>query len=207
MENLKSEARLSEEEVAQRNEKMLSKVADFYRNELKGLGRLTDKEIRNSKEMVMKLIRERLTDAEKEIIFLMYGIKDGIVRTFEDTAKVFGLTSEQVEEIDRVAFVKIRPSCSYEESIWKKINPTILPSKNNLEKTKQVIEEFVKSLTVLEQKIFNLRECGADGEPMMLSDVGEVFKMSARKVACIEMRVHRKIEKYCLRVIKIKRIM
>lgn len=204
MNNLETKARLTKEEIAQKNREMICKVANYYRDALKELGYISIREIKNSKNQLINLIKERLTDDEKEVVFLTYGTKDGAIRSFEETAKVLRITAEQVEEIDRVSFLKICPSCSYEESIWKKVNPKILPSVDDLENTKRIIEGFVSTLTDIEQKIHKMREHGIVGEPMMLKEIGKKLDMDARKVGKIEMVVHRKIVKYCLKVLKAK---
>ena len=204
MNNLETKARLTKEEVAQRNKEMICQVANYYRDALKELGCMSIREIKNSRNQLINLIKERLTDAEKEVVFLTYGIIDGRIRKFEETAKVLGITAEQVEEIDRVSFLKICPSCSYEESIWKKVNPKILPSVDDLANSKRIIESFVSTLTNIEQKIYEMREHGIVGEPMMLKEIGKKLNMDARKVGKIEMIVHRKIVKYCLKELKAK---
>lgn len=202
MGNYEKIERLPNDEAAQRIEKLLSKAADYYRRELKTFGCLTEQEINNSKKRVFKLIQERLTNEEKEVVFLMYGIKDGIVRDFEKTAKDLGLTTEQVEEIEKNAFIKIRPAGSYEEYVWKTVNPKIIPSKEDIETTKHVIENFLKELTELEQIVFRIFE--SDEEDLIVDDQScELLDIDNKKLRKILMEVYQKIERYCSIVIKV----
>ncbi len=51
---------------------------------------------------------EMITDKERQVIILRFGLEDGVPRTLEDTAKRFGITRERVRQIETVALKKLR---------------------------------------------------------------------------------------------------
>ena len=50
----------------------------------------------------------QMSDRERDILTLRYGLKDGISRTLGETAKQFGITRERVRQIEQVAKRKLR---------------------------------------------------------------------------------------------------
>ena len=66
-------------------------------------------------ELAVFLLRERIASLlekmsprERKILILRYGLKDGITRTLDETAKKFGITRERVRQIEGVAMRKLR---------------------------------------------------------------------------------------------------
>lgn len=49
-----------------------------------------------------------LKDREREIIMLRYGFKDGVGRSLEECAKVFGVSRERVRQVEARALLKLR---------------------------------------------------------------------------------------------------
>jgi len=53
-------------------------------------------------------VLETLTDREREIIKLRYGLGDGYTYTLEEVGRMFKITREAVQEIERRAVTKLR---------------------------------------------------------------------------------------------------
>ena len=51
---------------------------------------------------------KRMTDRERSVLILRYGLDDGISRTLGETAKHFGITRERVRQIELAAMRKLR---------------------------------------------------------------------------------------------------
>ena len=51
---------------------------------------------------------QRMSERERRILTLRYGLEDGISRTLGETAKHFGITRERVRQIEAVAMKKLR---------------------------------------------------------------------------------------------------
>ena len=59
------------------------------------------------RERIEVLLR-RMTDRERSVLILRYGLQDGITRTLGETAKQFGITRERVRQIELAAMRKLR---------------------------------------------------------------------------------------------------
>lgn len=63
------------------------------------------------------LLRERieellqsLTDRERQVLELRFGLKDGKTRTLEEVGKYFDVTRERIRQIEGKALVKLKKS-------------------------------------------------------------------------------------------------
>lgn len=59
---------------------------------------------------------EKMTPREKRILILRFGLKDGVPRTLNETAKSFRITRERVRQIEAVAMKKLRDIISTQEA-------------------------------------------------------------------------------------------
>jgi len=59
------------------------------------------------RERIASLL-EKMNTRERKILILRYGLKDGITRTLDETAKKFGITRERVRQIESAAMKKLR---------------------------------------------------------------------------------------------------
>ncbi len=64
----------------------------------------------------IKELLEKMTPREQKILTLRFGLKDGIPRTLNETAKHFGITRERVRQIETVAMKKLRDIMSSQEA-------------------------------------------------------------------------------------------
>lgn len=56
----------------------------------------------------IKGLLEKMSNRERKILSLRFGLKDGVGHTLRDTAKHFGITRERVRQIESAAMKKIR---------------------------------------------------------------------------------------------------
>ncbi|MBU1087541.1 MAG: RNA polymerase sigma factor RpoD [Candidatus Omnitrophica bacterium] len=56
----------------------------------------------------MEQVMETLSDREKKVLVLRFGIKDGYPRTLEEVGKIFNVTRERVRQIEAKALRKLR---------------------------------------------------------------------------------------------------
>lgn len=68
----------------------------------------------------IKDLLSRMSDRERKILSLRFGLKDGIRRTLRETSEYFGITRERVRQIESVAMRKLREYMREEESVEKK---------------------------------------------------------------------------------------
>lgn len=59
---------------------------------------------------------QRMSERERRIVSLRFGLEDGISRTLGETAKHFGITRERVRQIEVVAMRKLRTFLTTEEA-------------------------------------------------------------------------------------------
>ncbi|OIO38681.1 MAG: hypothetical protein AUJ75_02510 [Candidatus Omnitrophica bacterium CG1_02_49_10] len=67
-------------------------------------------------EQITNLL-ELMSERERRIITLRFGLKDGIARTLEETAKEFGITRERVRQIEVGAILKLRSLMEIQKTI------------------------------------------------------------------------------------------
>ena len=53
-------------------------------------------------------VLDTLSEREKEVIILRYGLEDGHTRTLEEVGRRFGVTRERIRQIENKAISKIR---------------------------------------------------------------------------------------------------
>ncbi len=64
-----------------------------------------------SQDLLRKQIREilgSLTEREKKILEMRFGLEDGVTHTLEEVGKVFNVTRERIRQIEAKALEKIR---------------------------------------------------------------------------------------------------
>ena len=59
------------------------------------------------REQIYKLLNE-LTEREKGVLALRFGMDDGTPRTLEEVGKYFGVTRERIRQIEGKALKKLR---------------------------------------------------------------------------------------------------
>ncbi len=60
------------------------------------------------------VLLKRMTERERAVVILRYGLEDGVTRTLGETAKQFGITRERVRQIELAAMKKLRSFLSSE---------------------------------------------------------------------------------------------
>lgn len=60
-------------------------------------------------EQIDELLRE-LTDRERQVLELRFGLKDGRPRTLEEVGKYFDVTRERIRQIEGKALTKLKKS-------------------------------------------------------------------------------------------------
>lgn len=63
-----------------------------------------------------KELLARMTPRERKILTLRFGLKDGVMRTLNETAKHFGITRERVRQIEFAAMQKLRSIMKSQEA-------------------------------------------------------------------------------------------
>jgi RNA polymerase primary sigma factor len=53
-------------------------------------------------------VLKKLSDRERKVLILKYGLEDGVERTLEEVGKYFGVTRERIRQIEAKAFKKLR---------------------------------------------------------------------------------------------------
>ena len=61
------------------------------------------------REQIDELLRE-LTDRERQVLELRFGLKDGRPRTLEEVGKYFDVTRERIRQIEGKALTKLKKS-------------------------------------------------------------------------------------------------
>ncbi len=68
---------------------------------------LSDLQDREDSALVRRLVRECLTDREREIVTLRYGLGGGMLRTQREIAKKMGISRSYVSRIEKRALEKL----------------------------------------------------------------------------------------------------
>ena len=69
----------------------------------------------------------KMTERERRVVILRYGLEDDISRTLGETAKFFGITRERVRQIEVVAMRKLRAMIAEEEGAAPAAAPPAAP--------------------------------------------------------------------------------
>ncbi|MCK4570934.1 sigma-70 family RNA polymerase sigma factor [Candidatus Bipolaricaulota bacterium] len=70
---------------------------------------------------LVKALNERLTDREKRILELRYGLKDYQPKTLDEVGIVFGISRERVRQIQKEALTKLQDSDLKQKLEWFKL--------------------------------------------------------------------------------------
>lgn len=144
------------------------------------------------------LINSSLSDKEKKVIFLRYGLFDGKNRTLEEVGKVMGVTRERIRQIEVKAFKKIRSRAefkkyqnNYEEKDVKVIKES---QKNNVSSR----DAFFKKINSIEmplyyKKILLLRYGFVDNNTHTYEEIARIMKITPDKVKRYLERAMKKI--------------
>jgi len=73
-----------------------------------GLEPIAISEDSQAKEMVLKIVRERLNVRECQIVTMRFGLDDTKPHTLEEVGQKFGLTRERIRQIENVAIKRLR---------------------------------------------------------------------------------------------------
>ena len=84
---------------------------------LKGEGKMSKHYPRNGKkwEGLYGSRKHFLSDQQREVIELRYGLKDGIPKTAEEVAQILGVPSQIIDEIMEEAFHRMKSIRIYEK--------------------------------------------------------------------------------------------
>jgi RNA polymerase primary sigma factor len=58
-----------------------------------------------------------LTDREKAILAMRFGLNDGVEKTLEEIGKVFGVTRERIRQIESEALKKLRVKMEQRDNV------------------------------------------------------------------------------------------
>lgn len=95
------------------------RLKDFFQYEVDNSFNDMERQIENADllQTLEKMITERLTIREQEIIYLRFGLKDGKQRTLEEIARVYNLSRNRIRRIEAKALRKMRFSIK-EYGLW-----------------------------------------------------------------------------------------
>ena len=151
------------------------------------------------------LLNSSLTDKEKRILFLRYGLLDGKRRTLEEVGKVMGVTRERIRQIEAKAFVKIRKRAEF-----KKYNPDYCKKENvvELEKAKNIKdnrEDLLNKINSINmpthyKKVLYLRYGFLDGKLHTNEEIAKIMRVSIERVKKYHERAITKLESLNLEV-------
>ncbi len=86
-------------------------LADYIRDDRT----LSAEEVFIQKEMkedIRKLLEAKLTEKERDIIFLRFGFTDGKIHTLEEVGDMYGVTRERIRQIESKALKKLKHPCN-----------------------------------------------------------------------------------------------
>lgn len=86
------------------------RLKDFFQYKTDNSFDNMEKQIENIdlSQTLVKMITERLTKREQEIIYLRFGLKDGKQRTLEEVAKGYNVSRDRIRQIEAKALRKMR---------------------------------------------------------------------------------------------------
>jgi len=81
----------------------------------------TKVEVRARREFLERMFEKHLTERERKILVLYYGLDDGEEMTLEEVGKLLGVTRERIRQLRNRAFEKLRQSSDGEtlEQFWR----------------------------------------------------------------------------------------
>jgi RNA polymerase sigma factor (sigma-70 family) len=137
-------------------------------------------------EEEFRIRHSKLTDREKQIIELRYGLNDNNPKTIEETAKILNISVQNVSRIQKIALDQIKTNKFKQIKPKKKFQT---PLEKFLEKAKISEEEFrdrYLNLNYRVRRIIELRFGLNDNNPLTLEETAKIVKMSAANVSRIQ---------------------
>ena len=184
MQGSENKIKLTDEQVAENNERMMKKLEESFKKELLALGKKTIEELKQINSMAVANTLKYLKDEERELIYYLYGICDGTTKSYIEACEKFGHTIEEVKKIEQLSLRKIRPCNSIEEYLYKTKFPKEIMTEQAKKKIRKMMEDLVSHLSETEQRLYKLEE-RADEEEFDLDDIAKelgITKKEAREM-------------------------
>ena len=119
-----------------------TELGDFIEDESFSIDKSFE-ELYNSEFLEAVLTHSNLTDREREVIKLRFGVEDNIPKTLEEIGKLFGVSRERIRQIEASALTKIKRN-----RYIRKFNPN-----NSGEEENNYIYTFKKEKTRTDNEI------------------------------------------------------
>ena len=148
----------------------------------------------------LNTVLETLTEREKKVLTLRFGLDDGRARTLEEIAAEMNLDVERVREIQKIAQEPVSletPIGEEEDSHLGDFIPDdeILSPQDAATFTllKEQLNTVLETLTEREKKVLTLRFGLDDGRARTLEEVGKEFDVTRERIRQIEAKALRKL--------------